>query len=122
VHAMGMCEDVLHAIERRAQGRRVAAIGVRAGTMLRVVPEAFRQSFELVSGGTVAHEAEVDVTIVPAAARCQACDETFDASDPYPACPSCGSVEVEVSGGDELTLEWLRYAQTTSVASDVGGG
>ena len=33
--------------------------------------------------------------------------ETADAA---PACPSCGSLDVALDGGDEVVLEWLRYA------------
>jgi hydrogenase nickel incorporation protein HypA/HybF len=121
VHELGMCEDVLHAIERRAEGRTVAAVGVRTGTMLRVVPDAFRQAFQLVSAGSVAQDAEVEVTTVPATARCVACGEAFEAEAPFPACPSCASVEVDVTGGDELTLEWLRYTSAPSPAREPEG-
>jgi len=31
-------------------------------------------------------------------------------ADPAPACPSCGSLDVAVDGGDEVVLEWLQYA------------
>lgn len=104
-----MCEGVVAAVEQRAAGRRVAGIGVRAGALLRVVPDAFRQSFELVAAGTVADGAEIDVTIVPVAARCTSCGEEFEAEDQAPACPACASLDVETTGGDDLMLEWLRY-------------
>lgn len=110
MHELGMCEDVLHAVEQRAQGRRVEAIGVRTGAFLMVVPDAFRQSFALVAGGSVADGAAVNVTLVPAAARCHGCGEGFEASETFPVCPTCDGVDVEVTGGDELTLEWLRYS------------
>jgi hypothetical protein len=29
--------------------------------------------------------------------------------DPPIACPHCGSFDVQASGGDELTLEWVEY-------------
>jgi hydrogenase nickel incorporation protein HypA/HybF len=115
MHELGMCEDIIHAIEQRARGRTVEAVGVRAGVLLRVVDEAFAQSFELAAGGTVAQGAEVQLTIVAAAARCR-CGTTFDAEEAFPACPSCAGSDVEVSGGDELILEWLRYADVTTQA------
>lgn len=104
-----MCEGVVAAVERRAGGRPVAGVGVRVGASLRVVPDAFAQSFELAAAGTVAQDALVDLTIVPVAAQCADCGEQFESDDPTPACPGCGSVDIAASGGDELTLEWLRY-------------
>ena len=32
-----------------------------------------------------------------------------------PACPRCGNVSVEVSGGDELVLEWIEYLGSRDV-------
>jgi hydrogenase nickel incorporation protein HypA/HybF len=115
MHELGMCEDIIHAIDMRAEGRRVEAVGVRAGVLLRVVDEAFAQSFEMASGGTVAQGAEVELTIVPAAARCS-CGTAFEAEEAFPACPTCAGSDVEVTGGDELILEWLRYADVAQEA------
>jgi len=111
MHEHGLCEGVLEAVDRRARGRRVAAVGVRVGAFLRVVPDAFTQSFQLAASGGVAADASVDVVIVPGEVACRTCGEVGKADDPVPACMVCGSVDVDVRGGDELTLEWLRYVE-----------
>jgi hydrogenase nickel incorporation protein HypA/HybF len=113
MHEMGMCEGVLAAVEQRARGRPVERIGVIAGTLLRVEPEAFQASFELVAAGTVAADATTEVTIAPIQARCAACDVDFDTLDPFPACPDCGGVNLQREGGEQLVLEWVRYAAET---------
>lgn len=64
MHELGMCEGVLAAVERRAQGRPVARVGVQVGTQLGVAPEAFQQNFELVAAGGVAAEATTHLTMV----------------------------------------------------------
>jgi hydrogenase nickel incorporation protein HypA/HybF len=110
VHEIGYCESVLEVVERRAAGRRVDRVGVRVGALHRVLPEAFEQSFQLVAAGGVADGATTDVVTVPARAACRACGQAFETGDPAPACPACGGLEVEVTGGDELVLEWVRYA------------
>jgi hydrogenase nickel incorporation protein HypA/HybF len=109
-----MCEGVLDAVEQRADGRPVARVGVRVGTLLRVVPEAFQAAFELVAAGSNAADAITELTIVPVAARCAACDLDFETRDPFPACPQCRGVQLQREGGDELILEWLRYEADTS--------
>lgn len=111
MHEIGMCESVLAAVEKRAEGRPVARIGVRAGAMLRVVPDAFAQAFELVAAGTVAEGAATDVTIVPLSATCRDCGAHVDTVDPVPACPECGAVSLQRENGEELILEWLQYHQ-----------
>lgn len=106
-----MCEGVVDAVRRRADGRPVAAIGVRAGTLLRVKEEVFAEAFRTAAVGTVAADAIVDLEIVPLEATCSACGGDFATEDPLPACPNCGAVDVEYDGGDELTLVWLRYRE-----------
>lgn len=112
MHELGMCESVLAAVERRAEGRPVDGFTVRVGTLLRIVPEAFAQSFELVAAGSVADGARPELVFVPAACQCQQCGGTFDSDDPMPICPACHSVRVARSGGDDLVLESIRYRTT----------
>jgi hydrogenase nickel incorporation protein HypA/HybF len=62
---MGMCEGVLAAVERRAAGRPVEAVGVRVGEGLAVLPEVLELSFQVLAQGGVADGARVEVTPVP---------------------------------------------------------
>lgn len=128
MHEIGMCEAVVATVEQRAAGRPVAAVGVRVGLALRVVPDAFNQAFELVAGGTVADGARVDLVQVPGQGACRACAATFETVDRLARCPTCGAGTVDVDESDELTLEWLRYrsAEPTAppgpAAAEPGGG
>lgn len=118
MHELGMCESVIRAVEQRAAGRRVDRVAVRVGALLRVVPDAFAQSFELAAVGSVAEGARVDVTIVPARCRCLACGKGFGTDGAVPACPSCGTVGVEHIEGDELVLELIEYAGGSQARSE----
>jgi hydrogenase nickel incorporation protein HypA/HybF len=109
VHELGMCEAILDAVERRAAGRRVARVKVRVGALHRVVEPALDQAFALVSAGTVAAGAAVDLVVVPARARCAACGHEAETGDPLAACAACGG-EVDLAGGDELVLESIQLA------------
>ncbi|HET9078072.1 MAG TPA: hydrogenase maturation nickel metallochaperone HypA [Acidimicrobiales bacterium] len=61
MHELGLCEALLEVVERRAAGRRVLAVRVRAGDDLRVAEPALDQAFALVAEGTVAAGARVDL-------------------------------------------------------------
>jgi hydrogenase nickel incorporation protein HypA/HybF len=106
---MSYCESVVQAVERRAGARPVARIGVRIGTVHRIVPDAFQQSFEMAAAGGVAAGAATDLVTVPVSALCRGCRTSFDSDDPAPACPSCGGLDVFTEGGDEVVLEWIEY-------------
>ncbi len=110
MHEMSYCEGVLEAVTRRAKGRPVVRVGVRIGAVHRVVADAFQQSFELAAAGGPAAGALTEVVVVPVQGHCMDCRHDFEAPDPSPACPACGSLEVATHGGDEVILEWLEYA------------
>jgi hydrogenase nickel incorporation protein HypA/HybF len=111
VHELGLCEGVLEAVERRAAGRRVTRVRVRVGARHRVVSSAFDQSFALVSQGTVADGAAVDLVTVPMTVRCLDCGNETEASDALAACPACGGLDIETEGGDELILEAIHVEE-----------
>jgi hydrogenase nickel incorporation protein HypA/HybF len=113
VHEMSYCEGVVEAVERRAGGRPVARVGVRIGAVHRVVAEAFAQSFQIAAAGGPAEGATTELVVVPVHGHCMDCRHDFDAPDPSPACPACGSLDVAVVGGDEVVLEWLQYVDTS---------
>lgn len=64
MHEIGLCEGIIDAVERRAAGRRVIAVRVRAGESLMVAEPALDQAFTLLSEGTVAEGARVEVVQV----------------------------------------------------------
>jgi hydrogenase nickel incorporation protein HypA/HybF len=109
VHEMSYCESVVAAVERRAGSRPVARVGVRIGTVHRIVPDAFQQSFEMAAAGGVAAGAITELVTVPVSGVCRDCRTSFTSADPAPACPGCGGLDVFAEGGDEVILEWIEY-------------
>jgi hydrogenase nickel incorporation protein HypA/HybF len=64
MHEVGLCEAIMDAVERRAAGRRVLAVKVRAGDDLMVAEPALDQAFMLLSEGTVAEGARIEMVAV----------------------------------------------------------
>lgn len=109
-----MCEAVMDAVERRADGRRVESVRLRVGTLHRIVPSAMEQAFSLVSAGTIADGASVELVDIPAGVTCGTCGAETETAEPLATCPACGAADVELRGGDDLTLESLRLTATAS--------
>ena len=122
MHELGYCASVLEAVERRAAGRPVARIGVRVGALHRIEQAAFEQSFQLIAAGSVAEGARAEVVTVPARARCRQCGTIFDSAAPVITCLACGEPGVDVTGGDELVLEWVEYREAADPALRAAGG
>jgi hydrogenase nickel incorporation protein HypA/HybF len=109
MHELGLCSSIVEAVSERAGERPVARVKVRAGRLLHVHPEAFDQSFAIAAMGTVAEDAAAELVLLPVRARCLECGDAWESEDAPPACPACGSTQVELTGGDELVLELIEY-------------
>jgi hydrogenase nickel incorporation protein HypA/HybF len=109
MHELGLCTSIVDAVTRRAEDRSVARVRVRVGRLHHVHPEAFDQSFAVAALGTVAEGAAAELVLLPVAARCSTCEAVWVGDDIPIGCPECGSVRVEVTGGDELMLESIEY-------------
>jgi hydrogenase nickel incorporation protein HypA/HybF len=109
MHELGLCTSIVDAIERRAGQRPVAHVRIRVGRLHHVHPEAFDQSFAVAAMGTVVESAAAELVLLPVRARCGSCEGTWACEEVPLACPSCGSVDLDLVGGDELVLESIEY-------------
>jgi hydrogenase nickel incorporation protein HypA/HybF len=109
MHEYGVCEGVLDAVRARARGRKVAAIRVRFGVWHAVDAASLSDAFESVAAGTEAADAAIELVTVPAQITCRGCGSSADSTDLLAVCPRCGSADVELTGGDEMTLESVTY-------------
>ena len=109
MHEYGLCEGVLDAVRQRAEGRKVAEVKVRFGVRHAVDQESLSQAFGFVAEGTEAAGAAVQLVTVPATLTCPDCSFRGDTTDLLATCPLCGGTDVDISGGDEMVLESIRY-------------
>ena len=117
MHEFGLCEGVLDAVRQRAGGRKVAGIRVRFGVRHAVDEESLAQAFSFVAEGTEAAGAAVELVTVPATLTCRDCGFSAETTDVLAVCPRCAGDDVQITGGDEMTLESITYepAPTHSV-------
>jgi hydrogenase nickel incorporation protein HypA/HybF len=73
------------------------------GVLTAVVADSIRFCFDLVTEGTVAEGARLEIDQPPGAGRCRLCDADVTLTDLVLLCP-CGSADVEVTSGRELEI------------------
>jgi len=103
MHELSITQSVVDAVCERAAGRPVHAVRVRVGLLTAVVADSMRFCFDLVTEGTVAEGARLEIEQPPGAARCRVCGSDFTLTDLVLLCP-CGSADVEVTSGRELQI------------------
>jgi hydrogenase nickel incorporation protein HypA/HybF len=120
MHELSIADAVRAIAERNAGGRPVVRVELRVGHLRQVVPASLEFSWELVTQGTPLDGAELKIDYVPAAARCRACGDQSDL-EAFPArCGECGSLDVDVTGGDELLVDALVLEEEEALTRSGG--
>jgi hydrogenase nickel incorporation protein HypA/HybF len=111
MHEMSLAEGVLQLVEdtaKRESARRVKLVVLEIGRMSSVQPEALRFCFDAVTRGSLAEGATLDIVDVPGAGWCMQCAATVPMSELYGACPTCGSHQVQPTGGTEMRVKEIE--------------
>ncbi|MCS7060887.1 MAG: hydrogenase maturation nickel metallochaperone HypA [Thermoflexales bacterium] len=113
MHEVSVMQSALEiALEhmRRQNAARIHRIHMRVGALSSVVPEALEFAFDVVTHGTPAEGATLEIERVPAVCRCPACQIEFEPDGYFYECPQCGSLNVEIRRGRELELAFLEVS------------
>ena len=99
-----------HVSEQNAS--RVGRIVLRIGALSGVEKESLRFAFDVVSRGSPAEGAVLDIEDVAAAVYCPACRREFEGTTPgfIFTCPGCGDLCGEVRRGRELELSRIEMS------------
>ena len=117
MHELSIAGAIVAIAEEHAGGRRVAKVELKIGHLRQIVPSALTFAFELVTQGTSVEGAELEIEDVPARVTCRSCKADSHVFEFPFACPSCGSVEVDVKAGDELFVDALELVDQEQAPS-----
>ena len=111
MHEMAICESIIQIVEDQAVKQnydRVKAIWLEVGQFSGVELEALRFSFDVVTRGTCAENAKLEIVEKSADAWCMPCAKSVTVKQRFDTCPDCGSGQLQVTGGDELKIKELE--------------
>ena len=111
MHEMALTESIVDIVSEEARKQvfgRVRVVRLKVGAMAHVEPEALRFCFDVVSRGTVADGATLDIIRAPGEGWCLDCGKTVPLDERFGACPECGRRHVQMTSGDELRIEELE--------------
>jgi hydrogenase nickel incorporation protein HypA/HybF len=122
VHELSISSAIVDTALRHAGGRRVSVVNVRVGALRQVVPDSLAFYFEIVARDTLCDGADLELELVAALLRCDACGGEWDPA-PEPAleipipvfrCPGCGGAAAATITGDEFEVESIEVEDTAS--------
>ena len=111
VHELSIAQSLLEIIlEESLKNRlvRVTVVRLQVGTLAAVVPDSLTFCFDMLTPGTVAEGAVLEIDTVPATALCPECDKRFEVRNHIFLCPECGSPSFDLMGGRELSVSEIE--------------
>lgn len=111
MHELSLCEGIVQVMEEQAPLQRfdrVKRVRLEVGALAGVDPQAMRFGFEVVTRGTLADGACLEILHLPAQAWCLPCGQTVEIAQRFDPCPRCGGHQLQVTGGEELRIKELE--------------
>ena len=99
---------------RRSGWDRVRHIVLKMGGLRKVDPELMTFIFSMISLGTPTEGANFSILFLPVVFRCHACGRDAPSEGTEFVCPLCGSKDVELLSGLELSIELLEVEKDIS--------
>lgn len=114
MHEVSIMEQTMQiALESAREQDAIAIHGVkmRVGVGSGVVPEALQFAFDVVTQGTMAEGANLEIETVPITCRCAGCGLEFQPFDPFfYQCPGCGQLSSTLTAGRDVELASLEIS------------
>ncbi|MFC1568181.1 hydrogenase maturation nickel metallochaperone HypA [Candidatus Margulisiibacteriota bacterium] len=111
MHELHLAQDVLRKIEEEARTQNLAKVTfakVRIGEARVTDPPELKEILANISKGTIADGMQLELDILPLAARCASCQNEFSSAAPRLDCPACGSMDIQITSGQELLVANLK--------------
>ncbi|OFZ66463.1 MAG: hydrogenase maturation nickel metallochaperone HypA [Betaproteobacteria bacterium RBG_16_56_24] len=111
MHEMSLAESMLQIIQDAARiekFKRVKTVWLEIGQLACVEKESMRFCFDAAMRGSIAEQARLEVIETAGRGQCVKCSLEIPIAALYEACPSCGSYEIRVTGGDEMRIKELE--------------
>lgn len=111
MHELSLCEGIVQVMENSAKAQgfdRVKTVWLEIGTLAGVEQSALRFHFDIVTRGTLAEAAALEIIDIPAEAWCMQCSKLVPVKQRYDGCCDCGSYQLQVTSGEEMRIKELE--------------
>ncbi|MDR3410328.1 MAG: hydrogenase maturation nickel metallochaperone HypA [Formivibrio sp.] len=107
MHELTLAEHALRIVEKtakKAEAVRVTRIKLAIGVLAHVDPETLQYCCEMVSRGTLAEGARIEIVRSPGLAHCDDCMQEVELKQVGEPCPRCGSYRLDITDGDQMLV------------------
>lgn len=111
MHEMSISESIVGILEAEAARQhyaRVKKVWLEIGPFSGIETEALRFTFDVVTRGTLAENAALEIIATEAQAWCLPCEKSVPMRHRHDACPDCGGHQLQMTSGDEMRIKELE--------------
>jgi len=111
MHEFSIVQSLISIIEGYVEennATKVSRVVVKVGVLSGVEPHLLEMAFNTFKEGTVAQGAEFVIEVEKLKIRCKDCKTESEKEEINALCPSCGSLNTEIIGGEDMLLKSLE--------------
>ena len=111
MHELAVCQDIIAQVEQLAtehKARAIHSISLEIGPLSGVEAALLEAAFPIASAGTVAEQAQLEITAMVITVKCNECHKQSEASANKLICEHCGSWQTRLVSGDEMLLKRIE--------------
>jgi hydrogenase nickel incorporation protein HypA/HybF len=111
MHEIRIAEDLKAIVLEVAQTEnltRVTRVNISFGQMVQIVPDIFEFAFREIVKDSIAHDADIDIEIIPVKMRCRNCGYDFNVKENRFTCNLCNSSDLVIIHGKELFIKSIE--------------
>jgi hydrogenase nickel incorporation protein HypA/HybF len=109
MHELAITQGVVDQISQRIGEAKVTRVTLQIGRLSGVVCDSLRFCFDVCAQGTILEGARLEIIESRGRVRCGDCGACFGVDDLLAQC-GCGSVNLEIIGGQELKIKEVELA------------
>ena len=110
MHELPVTQNILEIAVRhgkKSNATRILQLNIVIGQLSSFIDESIQFYWDIISEGTIAEGALLNIERIPAKFNCLECSKSYSLSHNGYECPKCGSTRVEILSGKEFYLDSL---------------
>lgn len=111
MHELSIAQSILDIIQDEANKNSMAQVSVvrlKIGRLTAIEPSSLSFCFDLISKGSLAEGAKLEIESIPITGRCNRCGKEFQLEDPFANCPHCQGLNIAILTGREFFISEIE--------------
>jgi hydrogenase nickel incorporation protein HypA/HybF len=106
MHEWSLALEIIKITEKEIGARKAKSaleVEVTIGKLNNIVKEQLIDAFEVAKKETLLSKSLLKIVEVEARGYCKSCEKEFIIDNPFIFCPKCGSMDINILSGEELS-------------------